>query len=1136
MYPSYDLSFLHRYRKGEILRYLAAMHVLPQNSSNVLRLSMMVYEALSVKGGREHLFIPKFQREMERHYNHDVTEDPQEYLFVDAVHTSKGTYRVFPGIFSYLQYNLTRLFELAEVEGIDPQNFSLVYILLEMSDQIAERCGLKRYEKGQKAYDGFYCSNYQERQKLEQVISYKRRELEYLFGKYGASNDQINTLVYRPKRRELKRFEMRLGDYSPIEYSPLYLDEQGNYVVLQPSALLSCAYIRSLDIINQQIGEEKTNRRYLDVMMTEAEMAMKAAGVSNIDGDIVGKTGYLLYRYDVDGLVCVSINHQDTFKDDFKIIEKRLADRYTGANVCYVDVKNALDLHLPVAETHVEHISITIDDFKIMMGQPQMNPTNLYYYQQARQRIRHGLGQEIDMFAFYIGNRQTFYTDQPSALTYYEIGMAYDMRCDYLMKRDEHLVDGPGHLIMVRHFDDYPSQIPIYVPMGSKDVNILVGEYGKSRLTAIVIANNDGETLALREMTKSLVAWTYGFCHRYDEELLMGDIQLFLKFRDGDNPTMRQIDSDIFEYNIPRKVYEVKPKDKTYDHLIFDFFVEALMKFGMTLVDDAHEKVAEMFGECKGELLLIEPKGIEYWAENDGHQATYYVSGNACDKVLDKIANYLKMGGTNRILDLNESKDVTLKVIDYLGTTLNSMLAQYSTEKFVKSLMELHHGTLFWLATTSMRFERVNGVMSYMGANYREQKELLFKYSETNSLVQCLLERIVGNDYYSETDPKLVDIDNIFAYMHELFNFGIYLDILTFKIEGTELGILANGRVGLPHEKIDEQMAYFADLRENELYRPDDYRKLHSIQKKHYIDTNDETFRDAFADEYHLTYEKWRSLLQESLDYAYGNGVPIIDMPWKEFENSILLKVLDENEIEMFKATFCLNKEMKDGAKYSESFAQRFNRRNQISSRPWIFHRGKVLFSTKSLHQHEYVVHDRLNDGKVHAASPKMKAFMGELNRRKGSEFEQSLQSFYESLCMEELKVFRGVMIGPEEKLMSEIKLGDVDVLLINTLLKRIVCIEAKDYVESRTIYDMLSQNRRTEDDMEMPLKRDAWCKKNVKAFSNLCPEVDDSYVVSTVFVTFNMPAYCYYHQGNDRQLQMIPALDIVKNPMVVFR
>lgn len=1130
-----NLSFLGKYRKDELVRYLASLHLYVQNSSNILRLSMMVYEALCDKGGRKHLHIPTFQKEIEKNYNHDANEDPQEYMFVDLVHTPKGSYRVYPGIFTFLQYNLTRLFELAEDEHIEARALSSVYALLDLSDTLAQKTGMGRYEMGDKEHVEFYCSNYQETTTYESVVSFTRRDLEILFSKYGLEPSFVKTLVYHSRSKDIKQFKMTREGYSPVEKMPLYADELGNYVVIQPSALLSCAYIHCLEILRERLGEECLNCRYLDVLMGEVALAMKQTGTNNCGGGVEGNIGYLLFIYDNGGKVCVTIAHQKYDENNYNQVVETAKKQYPKDDLFYVDIRSSLSMKIEALNHHFDHVSLLIDDFKVMMSQKHMNATELYYYSQARQRLSINIGQEIDMFAFYWRNKHTFYTDQTYNFFAFETGLAYDIRCQYLTERDEHLVDGPGHLMMIGHFDDYPKEIPIYVPIGSDSPQVFVGEYGETSLTAILNPKNNDEEIGLRETAKSLVVWTYGFSYKYGVELLNKKLKLMLRFYDGINPRMKQLDDDFLEYSIPRKVFERKPYGKTYDHLIFDFWVEALLEFGLCGVEAAREKTAMMFDECKGELLLIEPKGIVYWAENDGHQATYFTNDNACDRVLDDIAAYLKMGGKDKVLDLKESKALALKIIEFLGTTLNDMLSQYATSRFFESLMELHHGTLFWLASTSMRFEKVNAVMTYLGADYSEQKAYLFKYSETNNLTQCLLERIVVNDFHSENDPKLVDIDRIFAYMHELYTFGIYLDFLTFKIPGTELAILANGRVGLPQEQINKQMSYFSDMRENELYRPDSYRKLHALQKSPNIDTKDEKFLDAFKEEYHIEYNQWKKLLEESLNYAIGHKEPIVNITWETFVDEILLKAITKENVDSFKKTFCMYKSMSEGALPSESFSQRFNRKYQISSRPWVCYRDRVMYSTKSLHQHERVMLERLDEGKVHAESQKMKTYMSDLNHRKGIVFENNLKNYYDSLGIETLLAFRGVEIGPGERLENKEPLGDIDVLLIDTKCKKIVCMETKDYYESRTIYEVLTENRKTSDDMEMPIKRDEWCKSHITAFASLCKDVDDSYTCSSVFVTVNMPAYQYGNSEKKSPIRIIPALDLMEDPLVVF-
>ncbi len=71
---------------------------------------------------------------------------------------------------------------------------------------------------------------------------------------------------------------------------------------------------------------------------------------------------------------------------------------------------------------------------------------------------------------------------------------------------------------------------------------------------------------------------------------------------------------------------------------------------------------------------------------------------------------------------------------------------------------------------------------------------------------------------------------------------------------------------------------------------------------------------------------------------------------------------------------------------------------------------------------------ERLDEGKVHAESQKMSNYMSDLNRRKGIVFENNFRNYYDSLGIETLLAFRGVEIGPGERLENEEPLGDIDV------------------------------------------------------------------------------------------------------------
>lgn len=70
---------------------------------------------------------------------------------------------------------------------------------------------------------------------------------------------------------------------------------------------------------------------------------------------------------------------------------------------------------------------------------------------------------------------------------------------------------------------------------------------------------------------------------------------------------------------------------------------------------------------------------------------------------------------------------------------------------------------------------------------------------------------------------------------------------------------------------------------------------------------------------------------------------------------------------------------------------------------------------------------------------------------------------------------------------------------------------------------------------MEKPIERDVWCKSHIRTFASLCKEIDDTYTCSSVFVTVNMPAYQYGYTEENNPIRIIPALDLMEDPMLVF-
>lgn len=128
------------------------------------------------------------------------------------------------------------------------------------------------------------------------------------------------------------------------------------------------------------------------------------------------------------------------------------------------------------------------------------------------------------------------------------------------------------------------------------------------------------------------------------------------------------------------------------------------------------------------------------------------------------------------------------------------------------------------------------------------------------------------------------------------------------------------------------------------------------------------------------------------------------------------------------------------------------------------------------------------------------------------------------------------VPICPGKPLAAEKNLGDIDVLLIDSKRKKIVCIEAKDYYEARNIYDMISQKGKIAKALPKVIQRDTWVKENKELFKYYYDGIDDTYEVKTIFLTCEEPTYKYFKHLQEISITLLSAFDIIKDYNVIFQ
>ena len=1131
-------KFYHNLKREKVLKYLSYLSVLQENSSFSYRLEMALVEAYLMWRRRKYDWshIDRFLE-----YGNPQLEDPQERLFVETVNTPIGSYKIFSAFNLTYKYLLSQLLFLAHKEKIDRSKLAIVYAILEISNGIADKFNYARNVCGKYNAESVYTSNYQEYGKYESCTCFSKVEVNSILAKYQVEEKHLQPLLLCLKKKEYIKEFSQLGYSDTFELHPFLKLDNGEYLVMFPANLLKLAYRLCYGILVKELGK----KTFLSLI--EKEMIQEIGFLlQNGHGSFIGQNNYqdtpfLWFRFDEDKVANIGI----VLADKRTKLDQAVKDSETAINKAYPHI--TIFTFLVTQEMAEEGLFMTIgrdityfsvEELKIVMSQSRMNLLNLYYYDQDKLDQNFALlTQEIDRFAYYCSNNYTFYRDEMPDIMVVEIGYALSMREKYLCGQDAHIVQyaPKSSYVMVKHYADIPKQIPIYAPYMMVK-GLLMLELQNYNLWIHIVCK-EKHLIFGREATIALMNWLFAIEKKLWVNTIGQNLYVELCVMPGGVYEWKKENDQSMVFCVPEEI--MSSDATTLERDLVGQFLKAIKDCGFSSNESLFDTGMQLLDSAPGRFIQVgESENITIIDEKDGVDSCYYVNSRYCDKILSEIADFLNIKGSEQTFDFAESRKIMIRVSDYILDEVKKLLAEMDTQLLLTSLLNLHHAMIYWSKLTQRRYESLSKAYSFLDATFDNQLDYVNEYSEMNTLTQSMIETIVLNGIHNTGGkPELEKLDRLFALMHFSLNMGVYMDQLGEKIKGSELTILKNGRLVMPKPMIDKLNAYFYRLRKLSMSNPELYTRLHNLMPTSSINKNDEIFIKACKAQFGISFETYCKVLTASIDYASYNKKPVMVVSEKEFFETVCNGIFDEENAKAFKANFVLREDLNNGdLKFSDKWVQRFNRPVQVTARPWILFDGYIYYSTKTLCESWMIRVERLNNGTVVNTTLEMQALVSKVNNEKGHEFTINVKKLYKSLSLDHLYVDSEVEIMPGKPLNATKQFGDIDVLLINKKTKQIVCIEAKNFSESRTAYELIQQNRKiVSKELSHVIERDVWCKDNIDMFKLYVPEVDAEYSVKTIFLTYHENAYKYFEHEQENDIIFLSAIEIVDNPMNVF-
>lgn len=188
--------------------FLSYLSVLKENSSFCYRFETAIIEAYLMWRRGKFNWSP-IDRILK--YGNPQYEDPQERLFVELINTPYGSYKVFSAFYLTHKYLLSQLLFLAQKKNFDKRKLALVYAILDISNEVANRCGYARNVSGKYDAENVYTSNYKEYEQRGAYNSFSKTEVKSILEKYQLDEKILQTLSLCMKRNEYETEFAQLG-------------------------------------------------------------------------------------------------------------------------------------------------------------------------------------------------------------------------------------------------------------------------------------------------------------------------------------------------------------------------------------------------------------------------------------------------------------------------------------------------------------------------------------------------------------------------------------------------------------------------------------------------------------------------------------------------------------------------------------------------------------------------------------------------------------------------------------------------------------------------------------------------------------------------------------------------------------
>lgn len=1140
---------LKKYDIDDFLKRLCGLNVVLENQNKSILFDALIAEILlekreaflskiKISSGKFNKIVRKLER-----LGISVYIDPNENVFVQNV-VLDDNYTVYNGIDYSSAYNIQLLLDVMFFfvndfpEKLNETIRQLMSMVLTVSDEVAKFTNIQlnsisSAENELKIPDNktvLFNSN---------ILCYDEKKILALLGN--------NTVLFE---EILSDFDTELRgtiNLRPFYKRPfLRMSEDNRILILNISVLPVFAFNKALEIASDFNVLDKVISRYNEYNRINCVKDLENLGHYKIKEK---DYGFNLLKNDYYQEMIASVNNSRLmlviflFDDAFQFNELGLKSNYPDNRH-----SNIIDVRMKYYNRLLDELNISKDDFYVMIIPSNIGriynvgfnsiPSNnrfiylypfslrcikinenkesrfLYRYSRAKNKQKSSnssLWDEMNLISFYVQNRYTFYFSDDYNGGGFELLLEPGESLEYiqkaLLKQRMMVIDSytRGWKTKIIALDNFRN---IFIE------DNLFNEIRKSLCVTysncIIWVTTDNFEIEVENLSNSLldlITYWLSECKEIIEKMKLknevfhfdivlenvGDINSEKLSFDKKNDEIIRLDySSSEEVKVIFDLSSIKKfwiEDNKEEMKVVDIILNYLNEKAEFAIDYTVELTKVFGNKFKKKMLYIDVLDNPIYMPLLNNNRT--VSQQDIDFLLDVVGDSIlrtRKWNFGVVPDCERNK-VTNYAVNVLFNLLQDEIGKYSADGLIQIVYRDLEETIHKLFTVPERF--VYDVTCYP----ESEQEMLEKYNELNQTslaLKFLIEYISACPPSGEKIFDEGDYEFILAICFSIIDWAYKSDLFNYNIFNTPVEILQSGRIGLKHHEFIEMSTLSEKHRQNKLNKVS-----LKLNDKYIINNRDysDELNTAFIAEFGYSFKEfWKvifSMISVSRDIDHSEVYKIdrneLIEKIRKLNSSYNVNIIDKiiDDISLNERNNFLDPP--EGFRREDIYPWRFNRQYSFMRRPLICIKNEVLWGNRQLYHMIKYTKELIFEGKLVARSKQMKTLMGYIVNENGAIFNDLIAEKISTMGV--FRVEKNVKKVNRRNIADDSgnTLGDIDLLLIDDLFRKIYIVEVKRFAFARNPYEISQEYKKMFEDLPKRgfvtkhSRRVDWVKKNMR-------------------------------------------------------